>query len=110
MFGLALMPITYLFWPAKSKKLNIVSTIQQCNCIGCGFKYKISFDTTNWNRLANSIVLILLWLIFLYTTHYTLTQEVNYKLYDPWEELGIDRGTVLKISYYISAISFNLLY
>ena len=96
MFGLALVPITYFLWPANSRNTNPVSTVQRCNCNGCILKYKRLFPTSKWKShlilFANSIFLVSIWLIFLYTAHCTISQEVNYKLYDPWEELDIDRG------------------
>ena len=106
MFGVVLIPITYLLWPANSKKTAIISTEQRCNCNGCISKSKNLFPPTNLKSrcisFANIFILFSLWLIFFCTAYYTLTQEVKYKLYDPWDELGVDRGIILRFIYLYS--------
>ena len=97
LYGLILVPCTYLFWPTSNQKQNLIHSPPQCKCYGCVLK-KRKLHGSNISRpvrLIKLLILFALWVIFIYIMYFTLSQEVNTILYDPWKALGVDQGNFL---------------
>lgn len=94
LYGLILIPCTYIFWPTSSQKQDLIPSLHQCKCYYCLLKNRRihGSNISGPFRHIKSLILIALWVIFIYILYFTLIQEVNFILYDPWKELGVDQG------------------
>ena len=94
LYGLILVPCTYILWPTSSKNQNLIPSIRQCECYGCVLKKRKLHGSSISRpiRLIKYLFLLALWVVFIYIMYFTLSQEVDFILYDPWKELGVEQG------------------
>lgn len=93
--ALVLFPITYYLWPKKDTKENQDIGKNQCQCEPCLCKRKQLLTSQPWKKAksrAIKVIIILSWVAFAVVAYKASQVEIDYKEFDPYAELEIDRG------------------
>lgn len=97
--ALVLVPVTYYFWPRSEKKDESRQLVKECRCYPCQSKnQKLSsmkpFKTAK--RVTIKLVIIVFWIILFLVAYKTSQVELDWKEFDPYFELEIDREASVK--------------
>ncbi|XP_033739797.1 translocation protein SEC63 homolog isoform X2 [Pecten maximus] len=95
-WSLWLVPTTaYYFWPSDKKTEPEKDKRKGCNCEPCQLKkYRLKANS-KWDRTRDRAVkfgLIISWVILIALAYKVSKIQMDYVEYDPYLELGIDRG------------------
>lgn len=89
-----LFPTTYYLWPRKSTK-DDSKLKPQCYCEPCRLKKQLLKSNQPWKSLKTftlKLSIVLGWVLFAYVAYKASKVELDFKEFDPYLELGIDRG------------------
>ncbi|ELU17583.1 hypothetical protein CAPTEDRAFT_160293 [Capitella teleta] len=92
--AVVLVPATYIFWPRVDEKEEL-KLRKECQCDPCHVKRKRLRDSQPWKRIKSRSIklgLIVVWLLFCLVAYKVSQVELDFKEFDPYAELGIDRG------------------
>ncbi|XP_074663025.1 translocation protein SEC63 homolog isoform X2 [Tubulanus polymorphus] len=88
-YALILIPATYYLWPRKEDSQDK----KQCHCQNCKNKAQLlTSKKTTLKRKVIKIGLVIGWIVLVLLAYKVSQVEMDYVEYDPFIELGIDRG------------------
>ncbi|BFZ09267.1 hypothetical protein BsWGS_12306 [Bradybaena similaris] len=91
-WALVLFPATYFFWPSKGDS-GAEDKKRKCHCPQCvEKKYILAKEKTTVKPAVIIVVLGVGWIVFILLAYKVSRIQLDYVEYDPFFELGIDRG------------------
>jgi len=97
--ALVLVPVTYYLWPRSDKKDCDEDSSKECHCGPCQNKrhrLRKQKPFRKFRRSLTKVLILMAWVVLFLVAYKTSQVELDWKEFDPYQELGIDRDASSK--------------